>query len=261
VTTTRRRRPAAAAVTALALLAAGALAACGDGESSAEGGSLSSTESPDLSTGAADPSAPGAPGAPGAPTDPAQPGPGGRPELAASTALRDPDGVTVGSVTFEAVEVGTRVTVDILDGGEPSEFHGLHVHANDDPSNGVGCVADPTDTPGEWFVSADGHLRADPGDAHGDHQGDLPNLLVLADGTAATQFITDRLAVEDVLDAAVVLHARADNAGNVPTGTAEDEYTANSSAASDLTSRTGNAGDRIACGVVESGLGAGAPVR
>ena len=50
---------------------------------------------------------------------------------------------------------------------------------------------------------------------------------------------------------AVILHAGADNFGNVPVGTGPDQYTANSAAATTKTGNTGNAGDRIACGVIK----------
>ena len=50
---------------------------------------------------------------------------------------------------------------------------------------------------------------------------------------------------------AVILHAKADNFGNVPTGTAANQYTPNGPEATDLTARTGNASDRVACGLVK----------
>ena len=39
-----------------------------------------------------------------------------------------------------------------------NQFHGFHIHANNDPANGQGCVADPAAAKSTWFVSADGHL-------------------------------------------------------------------------------------------------------
>ena len=48
----------------------------------------------------------------------------------------------------------------------------------------------------------------------------------------------------------MILHADPDDLGHVPVGTGSTAYAANTDAAVDLTSRTGNAGVRVACGVV-----------
>jgi superoxide dismutase, Cu-Zn family len=170
----------------------------------------------------------------------------------ASATLRLADGRAVGTVAFfgdpwTVTEV--RVTVRMPRSAPAPGFHGFHVHANADPANGSGCLADPASPSSTWFVSADGHL-AETGEVHGQHAGDLPPLLVTDGGRAYSVSITDRVAVDDLLRRAVVLHARADNLGNVPVGTAPNEYTRNSDAARDLTERTGNAGDRLACGVI-----------
>ena len=127
--------------------------------------------------------------------------------------------------------------------------HGFHVHANNNPVNGSGCLADPDRPAGTWFVSGDGHL-AEPGTVHGAHAGDLPRLLVTDDGRAYNAAITDRLKVRDLIGRAVVLHADADDLGNIPTGTGPTQYTPNSDEATDLTDRTGNAGHRLACGLI-----------
>jgi Cu/Zn superoxide dismutase len=41
-----------------------------------------------------------------------------------------------------------------------------------------------------------------------------------------------------------------DNFANIPLGPNTDQYTANSTAATDKTNATGNAGDRLLCGLV-----------
>jgi Cu-Zn family superoxide dismutase len=167
--------------------------------------------------------------------------------------LRDPSGAAVGVVTFTRAGHGTRVTALLRRNPyvAAGEFHGFHVHANDDPANGTGCVADPEAPASTWFVSADGHL-ASPGQSHGDHTGDLPSPLVARDGSATLVFTTDRFTPAAVVGRAVVLHAGRDNFGNVPTGAAPDQYTPNSPAASTKTAATGNAGDRVACGIVRT---------
>ena len=73
---------------------------------------------------------------------------------------------------------------------------------------------------------------------------------MLADGTARLSFATDRIEPALLRGRAVILHDQADNFGNIPVGTAANQYQPNSAAATDLTARTGNAGDRVACGLV-----------
>lgn len=128
-------------------------------------------------------------------------------------------------------------------------FHGFHVHANDDSANGAGCVADPTALPSTWFVSADGHYT-DPGNLHGAHRGDMPVVYLQRNGGASASFFTDRFQPSDILGRAVIVHAKPDNYGNVPTGAAATQYTPNSEDATTLTTKTGNASDRVVCGVV-----------
>jgi superoxide dismutase, Cu-Zn family len=171
----------------------------------------------------------------------------------ASAIMRAADGSTLGSVTFK--RKGSRVEVTAKLALPPGltavdAFHGFHVHANNKPENGIGCLADPTQPPATWFTSADGHL-AEPGQTHSHHTGDLPGLLVSDDGTAVTELLSSRMEIAGLLGRAVVLHAGTDNFANVPTGGLPDQYTANSTAATDKTAATGNSGDRIACGVIE----------
>ncbi len=78
----------------------------------------------------------------------------------------------------------------------------------------------------------------------------MPSLLVNGDGSATLKFTSTRLSIDDLSNRAVMLHAGADNFGNIPTGSGADQYTANSPAATDKTAATGNAGDRIACGLI-----------
>ena len=171
---------------------------------------------------------------------------------AARTTLRLADGTTIGDVRFRARRDAVQVDVelDVPDGVTAvRSFHGFHVHANDVPANGEGCLASAGEAPSTWFVSADGHL-AKTGELHGAHTGDMPSLHLNLDGTAATTFMIDRLVLEDLVGRVVILHAGADNFGNVPVGTGAAQYTANSADAVSLTQRTGNAGDRIACGEI-----------
>jgi len=162
----------------------------------------------------------------------------------AKAVLKNAAGGKVAKVTFEDDDDGVRVKVVPLDAALPAGFHGFHVHANDDPANGTGCAA-PS------FVSADGHLKAS-GQDHPSHQGDMPVLLVMVDGTTEARFVTDRFSVGDIIGRAVIIHANPDNYANIPLGAAGDQYTANSPAATAATAATGNAGARTACGVIEA---------
>jgi Cu-Zn family superoxide dismutase len=158
-------------------------------------------------------------------------------------------------VSFEGDDGATSVRLKLQAvpaGAATNAFHGFHLHANNDAANGSGCVADPTAPSNTWFVSADGHWSKDPAD-HAAHTGDLPTVLVLPDGSADIRFRTARFDPSELDGRAVILHAGPDNYGNVPVGAGPTQYTPNSAAAGSLTARTGNAGDRIGCGVVEIG--------
>ena len=162
---------------------------------------------------------------------------------ATTVLLVDPDGAEVGTVRFIPVDGAVRVRVRVHD--LPPGFHGFHIHE-------TGACSPPS------FASAGGHLNP-AGVAHDDHAGDMPALLVNADGTGEARFKTDRFEVADLLDphgsaggpgSAVIVHALADNHANIPIGTEASQYTANSPEASALTDETDNAGERIACGAV-----------
>ena len=75
---------------------------------------------------------------------------------------------------------------------------------------------------------------------------------VTSDGTAEAEFTTQRFHAADLAGRAVILHAGADNFGNVPVGPASNHYTANSADATTATANTGNAGTshRLRCGGV-----------
>lgn len=180
-------------------------------------------------------------------------GPAGGAHPRARAMLVGADGTRAGTVTFIDHDAHTEVRLQIKRVPDPTTaldaFHGFHIHANDDPANGDGCLADPAALPSTWFVSADGHWKAD-GQVHAHHTGDMPSVLILPDGTAEVRFLTDRIAIDALKGRAVVLHAGPDNFGNVPVGGGDDQYTPNGTAALEKTQKTGNAGDRIACGVV-----------
>jgi Cu-Zn family superoxide dismutase len=164
--------------------------------------------------------------------------------------LRDAAGRYVGRATFANDGDATLVTVTAQLAAEQAGIHGMHVHANDVPDNGEGCLADPNAAASTHFVSVDGHYNPH-GAGHGQHQGDIPALFFSSTGEAYLQFRTDSFEPEELRGHALILHAGSDNYGNIPVGDADDQYSPNSEAASALTAKTGNAGARIACGVIE----------
>ncbi len=162
--------------------------------------------------------------------------------------LRDAAGNRVGLVRFSEADDGKMLVRAELASAMAAGFHGFHAHAN---AAGAGCVADSSQPANTWFTSVGGHYKEEPGENHGNHAGDLPSLLVHRDGTAHLRFTADRLDVLELNGKALIVHARPDNFGNVPVGAAPNQYTPNSADAVTLTQNTGNAGDRLACGVLE----------
>lgn len=121
----------------------------------------------------------------------------------AGVELRNARGDKVGSATF--IQGSDGVTIAVQVSKLPPGPHGFHVHA-------VGKCEGPA------FTSAGGHFNP-AGKKHPQHAGDLPNLLVTADGNVSMMFKTDRFAVADLLDAdgsALIVHANADNYANIP---------------------------------------------
>ena len=157
----------------------------------------------------------------------------------ATAVLRNAAGDAVGEARFATRGDKVRVSVVVRD--LSAGFHGLHVHA-------VGSCDPSTATP---FSSAGGHLaetsHGHGGAEHAHHAGDMPSLYVSADGTGRLSFLTDRYTVADLFDmdgSALIVHAGADNFANIPTRYA---------AAPDATTlATGDAGARVACGIIQA---------
>ena len=105
---------------------------------------------------------------------------GGAEGVVASADLVDATGATIGEVSFQARRDGVVGVVDVELPADSSRFHGFHLHANNDPANGTGCV-------GPAFTSADGHWNP-AGVGHGNHAGDLPPLVLGPDGRSRARF-------------------------------------------------------------------------
>jgi Cu-Zn family superoxide dismutase len=169
----------------------------------------------------------------------------------ARAVLHNAAGDTLGTVKF--IQQGDLVVVkaERLRFPALTGFKGFHIHANGvcDPN-----ATDPTSAVTVPFFSAGGHYN--PGaTTHGNHAGDMPSLQVNGDHTAWSRFKTDHFTVDEIIGRAVIVHAGADNFGNVPVGSGVTQYTPNSTGttnatATGLTANTGNAGARYACGVI-----------
>jgi Cu-Zn family superoxide dismutase len=157
---------------------------------------------------------------------------------AATATLRDANGVTVGRVVLAPVRGGSTGVAARITGPLAAGFHGFHVHA-------VGLCEPPS------FMTALGHFNP-AGTGHGNHAGDLPSLLVTANGSATLALQTDRFTVDALFDAdgsAVIVHASPDNFANIPTRYTSSD-TPGQTGPDPTTLATGDAGGRVACGVV-----------
>lgn len=142
----------------------------------------------------------------------------------ASAALKGPDGTEHGTVTIQPTASGQMlVTLDLT--GIPEGEHGFHIHETGD------CSADD-------FTSAGGHLAGDAEHGvmaeNGPHPGDFPNITPNADGEVTLAYFNERLTGDMLMDddgSAVVIHSGADDYESQPSG---------------------DAGSRIACGVIEA---------
>ena len=148
--------------------------------------------------------------------------------LRATAALQPTKGnKAFGEATFE--EAGDKVRVIVFAQGlRPDREHGFHIHEAGDCSSGDG-------------MSAKGHFNPH-GKPHGDpssgerHAGDLPALKAGKDGRAkldtTIDLITLRPGPASIVGRGLIIHADPDDYKTQPTG---------------------NAGARIACGVIKAG--------
>jgi Cu-Zn family superoxide dismutase len=152
-----------------------------------------------------------------------------RNDIAAASAqatLKTATGTSIGTASLQQTPHGVLLKVDLH--GAPAGVHAFHIHE-------VGSCEAPT------FKSAGGHF-APAGRQHGffneagPHAGDLPNVHVPPSGNLSFEYVVDQATLapgrQSLLDqngSSLVMHRDA------------DDY---------RTNPAGNAGDRVACGVI-----------
>ncbi|MCM3571456.1 superoxide dismutase family protein [Neobacillus mesonae] len=163
--------------------------------------------------------------------------PEGQKEPMAQAEIKDVNNKTIGTVNF-LVDDDNYIQINAsIDGLEPGH-HGFHIH-----EKGI-CKPDAEEGP---FTTAGGHFNPD-GKQHSGHAGDLPSLYVKEDGRAEYSARFDRIKMDQLEGLAVIVHSNPDNFGNIP-----DHYqTEGKSGPDEATLKTGDAGDRQACGVIVS---------
>lgn len=208
---------------------AGTDAASGGDASAAEASGAEASGGEATGDAAADPAAADAPDADAAESQPDASGDAGAAATGdlrqAAAALRNADGTDIGTVIITETDSGLmHFILDISEGALPAAQHAIHIHE-------TGACEAPT------FESAGGHLAGDKEhgvhSANGPHPGDLPNITMGAAGALHVEYFLPGVLLDQVLDddgAAVVIHSEV------------DDYT---------TQPSGNAGDRLACGVLE----------
>ncbi|MBD0863362.1 superoxide dismutase family protein [Gordonia sp. zg691] len=156
----------------------------------------------------------------------------------ATAEIKDTSGKVVGEATFTAPtesDEPVTVSVRVTSGDLPAGFHGMHIHENGTCDAGSGGA--------QAFTSAGGHLQVDGNTSH-PASGDLISINILEDHTGRTVTTTDTVKLEQLFGKSIMIHEKADNFGNIPA----DKYPGGPNAE---TLKTGDAGSRIACGVIE----------
>jgi len=147
--------------------------------------------------------------------------------------LKDAKGESVGTATLSAKGTGVEIKYNLHN--LPPGEHAMHIHQN------AKCEADPA-APADAFKSAGGHFNPENKqhgleNPQGPHAGDMPNFTVKPDGTAKGTLEDPRVTLAEGLPnsvfanggTALMIHAKADDMKSDPAG---------------------NAGPRIACGVI-----------
>ena len=168
-----------------------------------------------------------------------------------TTHLIAPDGAKVATAKFEFGDGYATITLETTGVGVLTPgFHGVHIHSVGKCE--ANSVAPTGGAPGD-FLSAGGHFQV-PGHTGDPESGDLTSLQVRKDGAALLVTTTDGFTKEELLagnGTSIIVHAGPDNFANIPA----DRYTqTNGTPGPDQTTlSTGDAGKRVACGVIGAG--------
>ena len=140
--------------------------------------------------------------------------------------LSDAAGKSVGTATLTETKTGISIALDLM--GLPAGEHAIHIHQT------AKCEAPAFTTAGGHFNPTTKKHGLDNPDGH--HAGDMKNFTVAANGTAKATITDDAVTLADGAASvftgggtALMIHATADDMKSDPAG---------------------NAGARIACGVI-----------
>jgi len=153
----------------------------------------------------------------------------GKAPTSAKVELRNAQGQPVGTATFKQAHGGVNISLQVF--SLPAGTHAFHIHT-------VG-KCDPPD-----FKTAGGHFNPENKkhglkSSAGPHAGDMPNIAVGQKGKGKATLLNKRVTLGEGANSlfheggtALVMHEKADD---------------------DMTDPAGNAGNRIACGVIQKG--------
>jgi Cu-Zn family superoxide dismutase len=149
------------------------------------------------------------------------------PDVTANASLFDSSGARVGVASFSNGDGNTMMGISVT--GLAPGNHGMHIHEN-------GTCTPPT------FESAGGHFNPASKqhgllNPEGPHAGDMPNLMVEADGSADTTMT-------------VPASLLAEGPGSM-VGTQKRAFVIHADPDDQKTDPSGNSGSRVVCGVIE----------